>query len=82
MEQRHVGARGASRCKFAVGVRVDDWWRVWRCASYERSDYLDLFLSALRRWGAAALLLFAFNAVPRALTERLRLTSRWLRACG
>jgi hypothetical protein len=48
MEQQHVGKSGASRCKPAIGVRVDDWWRGWRRPSFDHRDHLDLFLTVLR----------------------------------
>ena len=46
-------------CKLAIGVRVDDWWRLGCRPSDDHSDHLDLFLTALRHQRVAALLLFA-----------------------
>ena len=48
MKQQHVGTSAASRCKPAIGVRVDDWWCGWRRPSFDHRDHLDLFLTVPR----------------------------------
>jgi hypothetical protein len=63
MKQQHVGKSAASRCKPAIGVRVDDWWCGWHRPSFDHSDHLDLFLTVLRHWCAAASVFFAVTGL-------------------